>query len=176
MIFEKGSYVVYGINGICKVEDIRTLNIDGIPKDRLYYVLIPTQRKESEIFTPVHNQKVQMRKILNKQEAEQLIDQIPEVKTLWIQNEREREQCYKQYLRTCDCMDCVRIIKTLYLRKRDRLVQGKKVTAVDERYLKMAEENLYAELALVFELSEEQMEAYITKRLEKKKQTKAITS
>ena len=40
-MFEKGDYVIYGNNGICRVQDITTLTIPGIDKNRKYYLLKP---------------------------------------------------------------------------------------------------------------------------------------
>ena len=51
------------------------------------------------------------------------------------------------------------------MRKQERLAQGKKTTAMDERYLRLAEENLYSELSLALGVPKEEMEAYITKRM-----------
>lgn len=52
-MFRKGDYIVYGSTGVCEVLDVTTMQMDGIPDDKLYYVLRPYQKKESEIFTPV---------------------------------------------------------------------------------------------------------------------------
>ena len=41
MRFEKGEYIMYGHNGICRVEDIIHPDIPGADKGRLYYVLVP---------------------------------------------------------------------------------------------------------------------------------------
>ena len=40
-MFNKGEYIVHGRKGVCKVEDITHLDIDGADKKSLYYVLIP---------------------------------------------------------------------------------------------------------------------------------------
>ena len=40
-MFETGEYVVYGKNGICQVMGVTTMDMEGIPKDRLYYILRP---------------------------------------------------------------------------------------------------------------------------------------
>ena len=66
-----------------------------------------------------------------------------------VENERERESCYKEILRSCNCRELIRILKTLYLRKQSRIENGKKITAVDERYFHLAEEQLYGELSFV---------------------------
>ena len=82
---------------------------------------------------------LRMRNII-KEEAEKLIREIPQIEGLWIGNEKQREEKYRECMKSCKCAEWVRIIKTLYERKVSRLKQGKKITATDERYLRMAEE------------------------------------
>lgn len=166
-MFKTGDYIVYGHCGICKVMGTTTLEIEGIPKNRLYYVLSQDGKTDGKIFTPVNNEKTVMRKILTEEEAEQLIDRIPNVKILDINDDRQREEKYKECIRSCECIELVRIIKTVYVRKQARMKQGKKITSVDEHYLKMAEENLYSELSVLLGIPKSKMEAYITSRIEK---------
>ena len=52
-MFEKGDYVIYGNNGICRVQDITTLSISGIDKNRKYYLLKPVYASGSTVYTPV---------------------------------------------------------------------------------------------------------------------------
>lgn len=167
-MFETGDYIVYGNTGICQVMGVTTMNIDGIPKDRLYYILRPEGQREGKIFTPVENGKLVMRKVMTKQDAEELINEIPEIETLDITDEKLREEKYKECLKSCDSREMIRIIKTIYLRKQDRFAKGKKVTATDERYLRQAEENLYSELSILLGVPKNDMEEYITVRLDRK--------
>ena len=67
---------------------VTTMNMEGIPKDRLYYILRPDGATEGTIFTPVDNDKMVMRKLLTREEAEELIDEIPEIEILGIENVR----------------------------------------------------------------------------------------
>ncbi len=164
-MFERGDYVIYGTSGVCKVEDVTTMNMKDVPRDRLFYVLAPSSQKGGRIFTPVDSQKTQMRRILNREEAIRLIDQIPGIEELWITNEKQREENYKACMKSCDCREWIRIIKTLYLRKMERSAQGKKITATDEKYLRMAEDYLYSELEIPLEIPKEKMEQYITERI-----------
>lgn len=165
-MFAKGDFIVYGRTGICEVMDISTIDMDGVSRDKLYYILSPRQGGGGRIFTPVDNSKVVMRKVISKEEAAKLVDQIPEIETLWIDNEKLRESRYKESMRTCDCTEWIKMIKTLYLRRRQRIAQGKKITATDERYLKLAEGNLYAELSIALGVPEQDMESYITEHIE----------
>ena len=49
----------------------------------------------------------------------------------------------------------------------DRIRDGKKVTVVDERYFRQAEEQLYGELAFAMNMDRSQMSDYLTERISK---------
>ena len=136
-----------------------------MPQDRLFYTLHPLYMKGSTLFTPVDNSKVIIRPVLSKEEAKELIREIPNLEPLWINDERKREIQYKETIRTCDCRQYVRIIKTIYLRRENRLAEGKKVTVQDEKYFHMAEEALYGELAISLELSKEEAKSYVINKV-----------
>lgn len=165
-MFEKGEYIVYGQNGICMVEDTTTLSLSDVKQDKLYYVLIPQNTSGGKIYSPVENNKVVMRRVLTGEEASELIDDMPNIELLSIADDRSREEIYKKTIRTCDCREWVRMIKTLYARERDRKEQGRKMTSTDERYFKQAEDNLFSELSIALNLKKDEVEAYIMKRID----------
>lgn len=137
-MFKEGEYIIYGNTGVCKVEEITKMAAPRTKIDRLYYVLEPVYDKGCRLFTPVDNRKVKMRPVLTKQEADELIEKLKEIDVLWVKDEKNREQMYKEAIHTCDCEEWVRIIKTLYLRKKSRLAEGKKVTSSDAKYLHLS--------------------------------------
>ena len=165
-MFEKGEYVIYGHVGICQVMGTTTMNLDGIPKDRLYYELQPEGKESGRIYTPVNSGKPVLRRMMTRDEAEALISDIPGIETLKIENDKLREEKYKECLKTCNGRELVRIIKTIYSRRSQRLKIGKKVTALDERYMKLAEDNLYAELAMLLGIPRDHVVSYISSRCE----------
>ena len=164
-MFEVGEYIVYGVKGVCRIEDITHIDISGADKNRLYYVLTPIGESSGKIYAPTDNQKVMMRKVITKEEADRLIEELPEIELLWVPDDKQRETKYKEALNTCDYRAWVSIVKTLYLRKQERVAQGKKITALDERYMRTAENELYSELSLTLGIPKEQMEHYIKERL-----------
>lgn len=166
-MFKKDDYVVCGNNGICRVTDVTTLNMAGAPKDRLYYILKPVYAESSTVYIPVDNHKVMIRPALSKEEAHALIEKIPSLEQVWVENEKQREYTYKECLKQNTCEEYVRIIKTLYLRRQDRLAKGQKTIGLDERYLKQAEEFLYGELAVALGIEKKSVEEYITEEIEK---------
>lgn len=60
------------------------------------------------------------------------------------------------------------IIKNIYHRKKVRNEQGKKNTAVDERYFKIAENTLYSELAFAVGKKKDEMQELIAATIEAK--------
>jgi len=172
-MFAVGDYIIYGNNGVCKVETIGL--IDYVSSNgRLYYTLTPIYTKGSKVFTPIDNDKVIMRPIITKEEAMKLVDDITIIDVLWIQDERKREECYKQSLKTCDCRELIKIIKELYLRKQSRIAEGKKVTSSDERYMSLGEESLYGELALALRIERTEVKDYLTERVNQKNTISAM--
>lgn len=167
-MFEVGEHVVCGNKGVCVVEDIATLDISGVDKKRKYYILKPKYQAGSTVYVPVDSSKDSIRKVLSRQEAQQLIDAIPGLPLIDIANEKLSEQTYKECLRTNNCEEWVRIIKTIYLRKQKRIQAGRKVTAVDAKYFHLAEESLYGELAVALGLDREEVESFITREIDGK--------
>lgn len=165
-MFGKGEYIVYGTTGVCQVKDITSMSMDERQQEKLYYVLEPMGVSGSKIMTPVEGNKSVMRRILSREEAYGLIDKIQEVEELWITDDKQRELKYKEALKTCDCRQWIGIIKTLYFRKKDRMSHGKRLTEVDERYLKKAKENLYRELSIPLEIPTEEVEKFISERID----------
>lgn len=165
-MFKKGMYIVYGTRGVCEVVDITHADMEGVPEDRWYYSLHPCYEKECRILTPVDGNKTAMREILSKQEAEELIGDMVNIEELWIADNKKREERYKEAMKGGNCKDLICIIKSLHIQKQDRLAQGKKTLSVDERYLKMAEENLYAELAISLGIPKEHMVEYISEKIQ----------
>lgn len=164
-MFGIGEYVVYGVKGVCRIEDITRLDISGADKDRLYYVLTPMGSGSGKIYAPTDNQKIIMRRVISKEEANQLIQDLPDIELLWVPDDRQREAKYKEALKSCDYRAWASIVKTLYQRSRERTRQGKKITALDERYMRSAENELYSELSLTLGVPKESMENYIRERI-----------
>ncbi len=165
-MFEKGEYIVYGMTGVCRVSDITAMNMEGENTEKLYYVLEPTGTRGGRIITPVEGNKSIMRRILTSEEAYRLIDGIKEIERLRIADDKQREMKYKEAMMSCDCRMWIGIIKTLYLRKMDRMGHGKRLTEVDERYMKKAKDNLYGELSIPLGIPAEEVERFITERID----------
>lgn len=164
-MFKIGDYVICGNKGVCSVENITTLSILGVDKERMYYILKPLYMAGSTVYVPVDSPKESMRRIMEREEAQRLIAAIPDIPQLVISNDKLTEQMYRECIRTNDCQELVKIIKTIYSRKQKRIQAGRKETAVDAKYFHIAEDNLYGELAVSLNISREEVEGYIVEAI-----------
>lgn len=165
-MFQVGEYIVCDHNGVCQV--LAVTEMPELKKDVLYYQLEPVYSRGSRIFVPVDSNKLVMRRVFTEEEVETLLKEIPSIETIWISNEKKREEQYREVARRYDCREWVKIIKTIYLRKQNRRMEGKKITYIDEKYMKLAEENLYGEISIPLKISPDRVERFIRNRIENK--------
>ena len=167
-MYENGDYVIKANNGVCRVEDTLHPDLPNVDKNRLYYLLVPLDNKNSRLYVPIDTAENSLRRALSEEEAWEVIEKIPEVEAAWIANDKLREQTYKEAIHSCNPTALVSIIKNIYIRKKQRSEQGKKSTATDERYFKLAEDNLYAELAFALGKEKNQMRQIIAETIEQR--------
>ena len=113
-MYAAGELVVYGGEGVCRVEGVGAPSLPGMDKTRLYYTLSPLYR-------------------------------------------------YHQVLTSYDCRRLAGLIKGVCRRRSWAVHHGRKISQMDERYLKRAEDALYGELGAVLGLPREEVPAYIRK-------------
>ena len=134
MRYEIGDFVSKPVTGVCRIEDILYLDAQGKKDNKLYYRMHPVEDEKETIYVPVSNSDSALRPCLTEENAWKLIEKIPEISTPWTENEKMREQKYKEAIKAND------------QRKQQRLAQGKKCTATDTKYFQIAEKLLYEEL------------------------------
>ena len=167
-MYQVGEYVVKINNGICRVEDITHLDMPSVDKNKLYYLLVPKDEEKTKLYVPVESEHTGIRKVMSSEQAWEVIKMIPEIETAWISDDKQREQRYKAALKSSEPEQLVSIIKNIYLRKKKREALGKKNTATDERYFKLAEDTLYSELAFALGKDKKEMKTLIAETIEKK--------
>lgn len=169
-MFQKGEYVIYGNSGICRVEEIGIpANYPRTTEGKQYYTLAPVFGS-GMIYAPVDT-RVFMRYILTRQEAEALIDQMPDIKEEAFagQDVRTLSEKYKECLDTHQCADLVRLMKTIHKKEKSMAENGKKLAKTEQDYGRMAKELLHQEFSMALGIPCEEVEAYILKRIRERK-------
>ena len=155
-MFEVGERVVYGHHGVCEIVKIDTLDMPNVPKDRQYYYLSPTTDGTSIMYAPVDNPKLSIRRVMTKDDVMSLIKAMPQIDMLNVTNDKQRENEYKECIRSLDGKEWVRLLKTVRERGRGRMEKG---------YMKMAEMQLYSEISAVLEIPRNQVEGFIEEHM-----------
>ncbi|MCR5769468.1 MAG: CarD family transcriptional regulator [Lachnospiraceae bacterium] len=163
-MFNVGEFVVFGTDGVCMVENVGALEMEGVAKDKQYYTLTPVGKKGSNrIFAPVDGKRVVMRKVLTVEEARDFVESLDDIGRLKIPDERKREDIYKAVLQSCDHIKITELIKEMYARRSERAAVGKKLPSVDERYFTAAENSLYSELGLSLNMEKDEIRSFMEK-------------
>lgn len=166
-MFEIGDLILYGRTGVCEVTDIISPNFRGAEQGRKYYVLKPLYQN-CDITTPVDNGKVFMRPIISKAQVDTIIDTIPKISAEAYHNRNLTQ--LKEHYRSCierhECGDLVELTMSLYAKKKQAAEQKKKFGAVDERFMKEAEDLLFGEFAAALGIEKQDVSGYIASKVD----------
>ena len=79
-MFSVGDHIIYGVEGVCRVDEVGRLKVAGLDKNRDYYRLTPYYRGGT-IYTPVDGRAV-MRPVISREALEDLLPRLPELEPL----------------------------------------------------------------------------------------------
>lgn len=160
-MYNINDYIIYR-NEVCKIKEIKTNKINN--KD--YYVLVPLNDESLIIDTPVDNKLGKIRKIISKEEVENIIKEIPNIDTIECTNDKMYEIEYKRLLEEGSHESLIKIIKTTYLRNKNRIDSKRKISDKDDKYFKKSEELLYSEFSVSLNISYDEAKNYVIKSVE----------
>lgn len=164
-MYQVGALILYGSTGICRIADISSRDMT----EQLFYTLEPLYQN-CTISAPVNSAKVYMRPIISRDEAERLIQKIPEIRAQAYYNRtlHELTEHYEASLKTHKCTDLIELCMSISAKKKQLEQQKRKFGAIDEKYMKRAEELLYGELAAALDIPKEQVPDYIAGKINEK--------
>lgn len=163
-MFKVNDYVVYGLTGVCQITDIRKDEYNS-DDEAQYYVLNPVFNNNMTIKVPVNNQTILMRSVISKDDVLSLIAKMPEIETIWVDDEKQRNNAFKAALRSGKDEEWIKIIKTIYLEKEAKAIAGKRLAKVDEEIMNKAEKQLNEEIAVALDILPNEVVPYIMKHI-----------
>lgn len=152
-MFKIGETVVHSKIGLCDIKEITKIN------DTNYYVL-NTSKEDTKIMIPVDNNKHLIRKVITKQEIEELINKkMPEMEVDCIHDFKSRVKKYDELLKSGETEKLIILLKMIYKYKKE----NKNLTVADKEIAKAAEKLLFTELAYVLNMDLNEVESYLFK-------------
>lgn len=141
-------YIIYE-RDVCIIEEVRKKYIKGID----YFILRPLNDKTLKISVPVTSK--MLRNVISFDEANELINNMKNIDVL--KDEKQMENEYKRLLDTRALNDLVKIIKTTYLRNKERIDNKRKISEKDDNYFNKAEDYLYTELSVALNMKKSEV-------------------
>ena len=154
-----GEYIIYK-REVCMIKEI----IPKFYRDMDYYLLSPIFDDTLAIKVPVNNKDI--RNLISKKEVEKIINRIPDINTV-SGDTKVLEPIYKELISSGLHDDLIKIIKTTYLRNKERIDNNKKTTDKDTYYFNLAEKYLYEEFSVVLNKTYEEAKQYVILKVEK---------
>lgn len=160
-MYEIGSLILYGRTGICRVDSISE-NADS----QIFYTLKPLYQSCS-ITIPAESDKVFTRPIISADEAHRLIDIMPSLhaEPYYNRNLNQLREHYRSCIDSHSCEELIRLTKSLHLKRTEMESTKRKFGAVDERFMREAEDLLFGEFAAALGIERENVRNYIADRL-----------
>ncbi len=152
-----GDVVVYGSQGVCRIDSLQTKQIDKQNID--YYVLKPIFKESTSVFVPVENTLLvsKMQDVLTVAKAKELVDKIPQIVTFEYKDENHKREHYKAVLAGGSREDLISLIKTINNEREVRRQNSKKLNINDEQTLRKAEQLFYNELAYIYDVQPDEV-------------------
>ena len=144
-MFNINEYVVYK-KEVCIIKEIKENQLNH----NSYYVLVPVIDNSLKIEVPTNNKFNYIRNLISEDEINKII-----------KNE------YKELLKKGTHEDLIKIIKTTYLRNKEREINKKKLSDKDNTYFELAEKYLYTEFSIALNKTYEETKKYIEDEVSK---------
>ena len=145
------SYIVYR-KEVCEI----------LKEENGIYELVPISDDSIKYHIPKDSQV--LRKIISKEEMEELLDLIPSIEVI-PSKDKTLENVYKELLAHGKHEDLIKVIKTAYLRNQARLLNNKKISDKDDEYLKRAEKYLCDEFSVILNMNFEDTKNFVINKV-----------
>jgi CarD family transcriptional regulator len=146
-MFNKGDLVIYSGHGICRVDDICDKTYSG--NTRTYYVLHPLENSHQlTISIPIDNQKVNISRLIQSDQAKEILESFHLPGVDWIVNNHNRIQVYNDIVKSGNRIEIAKVVNTLIRKKQQSKLNEKKFGEQDKHLLFTIQNILFNELAI----------------------------
>ena len=164
-MYQLGDKVVYGSHGVCCVVGQEERVVDK--RKVTYLALEPVGQGGSRFLVPTHNAAAmsKLSHMLKPEELEALLQPEKNSGDVWIRDENQRKQSYREMISAGDRQKLPAMIRALYRHKDAQQAAGKKVHLCDENFLRDAERLLANEISIVLDMEPDRAKQYLREKL-----------
>ncbi len=160
-MFNVGDTIVYTSCGLCKIDRITKKIFNGEEKE--FYILKPLSDAKSTLQVQVNNPltNIKLKSLLTRKEITEIINEIPNVKPYWIENENERKKIFSEIIRNGERIKILGVMISIIEHSKGLKDKGRKLHACDENYLNDAKKLISEEFSYVLEMTKEDIDLYL---------------
>ena len=149
-------HVYYALNGICEVKDIQKLKIGKEEKE--YYVLNPIN-SSTTLFVPTDNLDTlsKIKKILKKEEINNLIKESKNINLEWLKNSKDRNVYFQNLIKKDDLKTSIALINLIYTKQKE----DAKVSPNDLLILSNVQNLIHSSLSYSLNITKDEVKDYI---------------
>lgn len=163
-----GDHVRYGGTGICLVERVEKMPFPDELHMRLCCELKPVGNPAMAILVPLDNETLcaKMQPLLSEDEVKSLLETVPAMPSLWIEERKQRATEYRRILSTGDAQTLLQLLRTFEVQQETLRAAKKKLAAADLAVWKEATRIVTEEVAYSLGISREEATTYIQPALQ----------
>lgn len=160
-MYQVGDAVLYGNNGICRIREVTRMESCGLVDD--FYVLKPVSSEATTVFVPLGSEVLlsRMHPLLPPDAMRELLDGIGDSAPIWVENENQRKNLFREIMNSGDRLAIFRVYLTLRRLREEREKKGKHLRVSDERAYRETERIFFDELSIVLGWSKEECVAFL---------------
>lgn len=150
-----GDIAFYGINGLCKIVDIRDEAFKG--EKQPYYILQSTLYPSMTLYYPVNVENSKLQKVISPALANEILDVFKNEASEWPERNAVRNQKYKAVIGSDNHLEIAQFLNTILRKQKELIALGKKLSAQDAQMAQQISTNLYDELSISLKIPKDQI-------------------
>ena len=158
-MYKIGDYVI-NKKDVYKIIDIK----EKYMKDVDYYVLESVADSSLKVKVPITSKS--LRDVISIARVNEIINNMINIECLDV-DDKNIENTYKELLNNPTHENLIKIIKTSYLRNKNRIESKRKISDKDKNYFDQAEKYLYTEFSVALGKTFEDTKQYVISEVEK---------
>ena len=154
-MYSIGEKVLYGVHGVCIIEDIQEQNFTG--QKTPYYTLRSYQNESLQLYHPVECENSKLEPVISAETATEILDVFKKPASEWQDRPTSRNNSYRVAFNSSDHFEIAQMVNTMLRKKHELAREDKKLPSQDAQNLLKVSPILYAELALSLDMTSEQI-------------------
>lgn len=148
-MYNVGDIVIYTLYGICTIQEETMRVFNGA--DAKYFVLVPLSDAKTKITIPAENPIIlsRLHTLMNQDEAKDIIERIPFLENMWIDNDNQRKRDFSDIVKSGDREKILQMMKSIYTHASTLKNKGRKLHVSDEQCMRDGEKLILDELSYV---------------------------